>query len=144
LLRIVASTTGERAWAADFCICIGAAAALAMLHWVRPLGAPWFPSCPLHAIGILCPGCGTLRAIDSLLNGNLMQAIAYNVLFMGFMPWFMLWTGNLALTALVGRRIGLRRQPAFLGWAILAAVLVFFLLRNIPHETLAWLRPHQI
>lgn len=50
----------------------------------RPLwlaAAGYLPSCPWHAwTGWACPGCGTTRAIVSLLQGRVTAALAFNPL----------------------------------------------------------------
>lgn len=142
MLQISNSSRGERWLAALWCF--GVLMAAVVIRCVQPLGNTWFPSCPLHSLGILCPGCGTLRAFDSLLSGNMRQAMAYNALFIGFTPWFFVWGANQAMCAITGNRFAFARQPSSLGWLVLGVVLLFFLLRNIPLETLAWLRPHKV
>ncbi len=48
----------------------------------RPLqDRRWFPSCPLHALtGLLCPLCGSLRALHALLVGAPVVALFLNPL----------------------------------------------------------------
>lgn len=142
MFRIIDSSHSER-WFAGL-LCFSALIAVIVLRWVQPLDNAWFPSCPLHSLGVFCPGCGTLRAIDSLLKGNMRQAVAYNALFIGFTPWFLIWGTNQAVCAMTGKRLAFTRQPPCLGWLVLGLVLVFFLLRNIPLDALIWLQPHEI
>ena len=41
----------------------------------------WFPSCPFYALtGLLCPLCGSLRALHALLTGAPLTAFAFNPL----------------------------------------------------------------
>ena len=44
-------------------------------------GDIFFPKCPFFMLtGYQCPGCGSQRAIHSLLHGNVAEAIRYNAL----------------------------------------------------------------
>ena len=43
--------------------------------------------CPLYAVtGILCPGCGTFRAIGALVQAAVWQAVRYNALAVVLLP----------------------------------------------------------
>lgn len=54
----------------------------------NPLQSRFFPKCVFHSItGYDCPGCGTQRAIHSLLHGQLLNAIKYNLLFIVSLPY---------------------------------------------------------
>ena len=47
-----------------------------------------FPQCPFRQLtGLLCPGCGSQRAIHQLLNGHLLSAIRHNVFLVVTLPW---------------------------------------------------------
>ena len=55
-----------------------AASALAVFP---PTQYSFYPQCPIHRyFHILCPGCGTTRAIAALLHGNIAQALQLNAL----------------------------------------------------------------
>src|SRR5882724_10704095 len=46
-----------------------------------------FPGCIFYSLtGLYCPGCGSQRALSSLLHGGLLQAINYNILFIVCLP----------------------------------------------------------
>ncbi len=49
----------------------------------------WFPSCPFYALtGLLCPLCGSLRALHALLTGAPLTAFAFNpLLIAGLAAW---------------------------------------------------------
>lgn len=140
MFHIVHPKRGERLFSGLFCISVSIG--VTWLLWARPLSCAWFPSCPLHSIGIICPGCGSLRALDSLLAGHIRQALAFNILFVIFSPWLLFWLINHGMCAVAGKRIALVKQPSFLGWTILWMLLSYFLLRNMPFESFAWLKPH--
>ena len=97
------------------------------------------PPCLSHsATGWYCPGCGTGRALLALAHGELLTAIGHNPLAMLLLP-LLAWEG--IARALAPRRglSPLRAGKAPL--AVLAAVLCFWALRNLPFEPFAHLAP---
>lgn len=47
----------------------------------------WFPKCPfLMLTGWKCPGCGSQRAIHSLLHLDVLSALRYNFLLVASLP----------------------------------------------------------
>ena len=53
----------------------------------NPAESNWFPKCPfLQLTGLKCPGCGSQRAIHSLLNFKLLDAIKYNFMVIAAIP----------------------------------------------------------
>ena len=49
------------------------------LYLVDPSTSPLAPPCLFTAIfGVLCPGCGSLRALHALAHGDLKAALAFN------------------------------------------------------------------
>ncbi len=58
-----------------------AAAMVVLYAAVDPQSTPLFPRCAfLDSTGYPCPGCGSQRAIHSLLNLDLLTAFGYNPL----------------------------------------------------------------
>lgn len=56
-----------------------AVAALVILYIYNPENTVWMPHCPSHMLtGYDCPGCGTLRALHSLMHGDIAAAWHYN------------------------------------------------------------------
>src|SRR5215210_292225 len=50
----------------------------------------FFPRCTFFTItGFLCPGCGSQRAVSSLLHGGLLQALHFNVLVVASFPFIL-------------------------------------------------------
>ena len=101
----------------------------------------FYPVCFFHqTTGLLCPGCGALRAGHQLLHGHLAAAFHFNPMLIIVMP-FLVWLGaRYGLQKAKGQpaRVGLR--PVWL-WLVLAAVLVVSLLRNLPGAPFTLLRP---
>lgn len=56
-------------------------AGLIILWRFEPAGQFFYPRCWLHeTTGLLCPGCGTTRALHALLHGDLVAAVRLNAL----------------------------------------------------------------
>jgi hypothetical protein len=96
--------------------------------------------CPSAAMGVYCPGCGGLRAVNDLTHGDLAGAASSNLAFVVALPFILL---GLALWALGRWRGRPYRVPmsvitptAYLSLALLA---VFTVLRNLPVGS--WLAP---
>jgi hypothetical protein len=112
-----------------------------VLFCFDPAENSFYPVCAFHrATGLLCPGCGSLRAVHQLLRGHLEAAFRYNALLVSALPF----AGWLAL------RFGLakaRRQPRLPElrpvwlWTALVVVVLFGILRNLPFAQAAWLAP---
>ncbi len=92
-----------------------------------------YPVCPLHEMtGLLCPGCGTLRALHQLTHGNFAAAWGFNPLVVALLP-VAFWLGLRELIWLgTGRRLpGIVTRPIF-GWILIAVMIAFGVLRNVP------------
>ena len=110
---------------------IGAAWAL----WrTNPADVPWLPRCPSALLlGLQCPGCGSTRAVHHLLHLALAAAWRHNPA--------LLVLGLPALTLASGRHlcVALGRGT---GTALAILLVVYMLLRNIPHAAFdAWRPP---
>ncbi|MEY9843434.1 DUF2752 domain-containing protein [Streptacidiphilus sp. MAP5-3] len=118
----------------------GTAAATGYVAAVDPNQPGHYPVCPfLRLTGWWCPGCGGLRAVHALTRGDLAGALHDNALGVAFCAALL---GGLVLWA--SREVrGLARPQPRLGrtgtLALLAVVLVFTVLRNLP--TGAFLAP---
>lgn len=61
-----------------------------VLYLYRPESLP-IPRCPfLELTGWQCPGCGSLRGIHALLNGELLQSLQLNVMLIPGLIYFAL------------------------------------------------------
>ncbi len=107
-----------------------------------PAHASIFPHCPFHELtGLHCPGCGTLRALHQLLHGNLSAALGLNPLTVLCLPAI-----GYALLREVVRGISGHHLPGVVVraawiWALLVAIVLFWILRNVPYYPFSWLAP---
>ncbi|HEX5090371.1 MAG TPA: DUF2752 domain-containing protein [Nocardioides sp.] len=119
----------------------GLALATLALHLRDPHQDGSWGFCPLHAsTGLYCPGCGGLRAVNDLTNGEVGAALSSNLLVTLGIPVAVVllavwgldrWTGHSRLP--VGRRW---TQVAV---ALVGLFAVFTVVRNLPFG--AWLAP---
>ena len=96
--------------------------------------------CPSAALGVYCPGCGGLRAVNDLTHGDLAGAASSNLAFVVALPFIVV---GLALWA-IGRWRGrpLRVPMSVItpvAYVSLALLTVFTVLRNLPAGS--WLAP---
>lgn len=115
--------------------------AVVVLFAFEPSHSGFYPICYFHrTTGLLCPGCGSLRALHQLLHGHVAAALHDNALLMLSLPWF----GWLAFRALLGK---IRNQPVPLHvppvwlWLAFGVLVVFGVLRNLPFAHRLWLAP---
>ena len=136
--------SGSRTGAAPLVPVASATAAavlgVATLAAVDPNRPGHFPGCPFLLIsGFYCPGCGSLRAVHDLAHADLAGALARNPLAVAFVP-FLLYALGLAWARALGRTDrSLTEIPAPVVWGLLAVVLGYGVLRNLPGWT--WLSP---
>ncbi|MCB0976961.1 MAG: DUF2752 domain-containing protein [Acidimicrobiales bacterium] len=95
------------------------------------------PLCPLKAVtGLDCPFCGSLRAVQDLVHGDLAGAADHNVLFVASLPFLAIaW-----VSWLVRSSSGDDQRPVAPRWLLptfLVAATAFAVLRNLPSMT--WL-----
>src|SRR5512139_1442187 len=70
-------------------IVLAAGAGLLLYFFVEPKNGN-LPKCFFHELtGLYCPGCGGQRSLHALLNGHLLTAIDYNLLFILLLPFIL-------------------------------------------------------
>ena len=109
----------------------GVVGALFVLFALDPADGGPFPPCPWRALtGLLCPGCGALRATHALLHGHIAEAWRLNPLWLLVAPLLgaaFLWASLRAW----GVPLPAARVPAGALWGMLLAVIAFGVLRNL-------------
>lgn len=134
----VAPARRQRMVAPVVAVGVVAAAAVA-LHLRDPHESGAWGYCPSAAMGISCPGCGTLRAVNDLTHGDLAAAASSNLLFVVALPFVLLGLGLWAVDRWRGTTRTVPR--AWRRPLVVAAVVVlvaFTVLRNLPGS---WLAP---
>jgi len=122
--------------------CIAAAVAMVMLSVFDPATSGIFPPCPVRYLtGWYCPGCGSLRAIHQLLQGNLRAGWAMNPLTVVLLPFVAYGLVSSALLEL--RAQGLPQPFLRAVWirALCAAIILFGIVRNLSMHPFDWLAP---
>jgi len=120
--------TSQSSLAAAFAV--AGMVALGVLFFFDPANSQLFPPCPIHwCTGLYCPGCGSLRAMHLLLQGNLMGALEMNPLMVISLP-------IMALLVIRPRWAYFKGLP----WTAFIVLIVYGIFRNIqlwPFELLA-------
>lgn len=116
---------------------LAALAATAVVWRVDPnLGG--YPPCPLKVLtGLDCPGCGGLRCVHALAQGDIATAVDQNLFAVILLPLVAVWLGITIL-----RRVRGSADPVTLGlgpigikvlwFTVIGFALVFTIVRNIP------------
>jgi hypothetical protein len=118
---------------------------LVLLSSVHPDEAEFYPKCIFYLVtGLHCPGCGTARALYSLLNGQFAQAAAYNILLIVILPFLIYWAARKAYFLWHGRPATSRPMPTWAARGIAIVFVAYWVFRNIPIEPFSLLAPHQL
>lgn len=100
-----------------------------------------YPTCPFRAMtGMACPGCGSLRATNRLLHGDVGAAFGLNALYVLMLP-ILLYTFAGMAAEVIGRPMPRLRWPSWAGYALIGVIGLFWVLRNIPVAPFTALAP---
>jgi len=114
------------------------------LYVFNPAGSGIYPICPFHALtGLHCPGCGTGRAMHQLLHGNLGAAMRLNPLAVIMLPPLVYGMLSIGLQTVGRKPLPSVFIPVFWIWMLLAVILLFWVLRNVPYYPFSLLAPHE-
>ncbi len=129
-------------WVAPAGVAVGAAALAVSFALRDPFNPGAWPSCPFHAAtGLWCPLCGSSRALYALCRGHVALMATNNPL----LPlWLLLagwgWLWWLSELSLIPARIPAPTSTRWLRLGLVAAVVGFWVARNLPG--LSGLAPH--
>lgn len=99
----------------------------------EPGRSGFFPECPFRALtGIICPGCGSTRALHHLLHGNVETALLLNPLMFLLLPVLLYTLVRHTKAAVTGEVLRGNRVPAHYIWALFGVILFFWIVRNVP------------
>nr|WP_227998115.1 DUF2752 domain-containing protein [Nocardia australiensis] len=117
----------------------GVAAAL-LLHFRDPHVEGSYGICPVYGLtGFYCPGCGGMRAIHNLTDGQVVDSLHSNVLAVPLVLGFVLLVTDWTVRAWRGQRMRLPSISRTTMWTLLALFAVYSVVRNTPWGT--WLTP---
>ena len=103
-----------------------------VIYAVDPLQSRLCPSCLFHELtGLWCPGCGSTRALYQLLHGNFLTAFRLNPLVITLLP----------LACYLALRHGAVVLKPIWIWTLLAVVVAFGVVRNLPSYPFTLLAP---
>jgi Protein of unknown function (DUF2752) len=120
---------------------LGAGAVL-VLFLYNPAKFGFYPECYLYrTTGLLCPGCGSLRALYQLLHGHLLRALHDNILLVFSLPLLIWGTARYLLARLRNLPVPFRVRP-WLVWCAVAVMVAFGIVRNLPVGRALGLAPY--
>jgi hypothetical protein len=104
----------------------------------------FFPKCPFYVLtGLYCPGCGSQRAISSLLHGEILPAIHFNLLLVTCLP-LLFYSAVISVANYFNKRQIIKLifySPLFVK-TFLVVVVCFAIVRNIPVAPFTLIAPH--
>src|SRR5688572_19781218 len=113
----------------------GTVATAGWLYFFAPTEHAFYPRCVFHTLtGLACPGCGSLRAVHSLLHREVVTAFRFNPLLLTVLP-------VAAIASVVRRFLGLKPANPFWIWLLLAVIVGFSILRNLPVSPFNYFKP---
>lgn len=110
--------------------------------YINPSTFAYTPKCPFYSLtGLHCPGCGSQRAIHEMLHGNIWGGLQHNflILFAVFIISYKFYVSSISSNKKHPKTNLLQHNAA--PWLILALVIGFWVLRNLPLEPFQILAP---
>jgi hypothetical protein len=97
-----------------------------------PETSAFYPVCPIFRLtGLLCPGCGSTRALAALLHGQVREAIHWNALFVLLLPLGLAYLAVVMWRLMVGNPDRWPRMPEVAVKLLCGLALGFAALRNV-------------
>lgn len=131
---------GWRGAALPLLVAGAGAAAVAVVHFRDPHIEGSYGMCPVYLMfGVYCPGCGGMRAVHNLTDGQLLDSLHSNLLALPLLVAFTLWVGDWVIRAWRGESMRLPGIGSITMWASFAFLAGYTVLRNTPWGS--WLTP---
>ena len=119
-------------WIVSTIVGLTVAVTVSVLYWFDPNRYSFYPTCLFHRVtGLLCPGCGALRAMHQLLHGHVLAAFQYNPVLVTGLPLLAIFAGSTLIATLRDKRVTLRVSRKWL-LLIVAVGMAISIWRNIP------------
>jgi hypothetical protein len=113
---------------------------LALLHFRDPHVEGSYGLCPVYALfGVYCPGCGGMRAMHNLTDGDILDSLHSNLLALPLTIAFAVFVIDWIVRARRGRRWRVPGLSAVTVWSFFGLLAFYTVLRNTPWGT--WLTP---
>ena len=114
-----------------------------LFYFLNPVEHSIFPKCTFHSLtGYHCPGCGSQRAIHSLLHLNFKEVAGNNFLFLPatllIIYHYLHPVYNRKFKAKLPNLFYMKNTP----WVIFGIVVLFWILRNLPVFPFSVLAPN--
>jgi hypothetical protein len=104
---------------------------LAIVYQFPPAEYSFYPRCPIYlATHWLCPGCGSTRALHSLLHLDIQSALRYNALFTLLFPIACLWIVFIVYRTMRYDQFPNLAFPRSLAVCLIVTVVLFTIARN--------------
>ena len=104
---------------------------LALVYRFPPTEYSFYPRCPIYlTTHWLCPGCGSTRALHSLLHFDIQAALHYNALFTLLFPFACLWLGFICYRTMRYDQFPKLAFPRSVAACLIVTVLLFTVARN--------------
>lgn len=121
-------------------VAAGIGVATLALHLRDPHDQGSWGLCPTAAMGFWCPGCGGLRAVNDLSNGQIVDAASSNLLFVASIPLMLYAFSRWAWGRWTGRPWDpSERTVSRFAIGMLVVMAIFTVLRNTTAGS--WLAP---
>ncbi|WP_036527322.1 DUF2752 domain-containing protein [Nocardia sp. CNY236] len=111
-----------------------------LLHVRDPHVEGSYGVCPLYALtGWYCPGCGGMRAVHHLTDGQIGDAVQSNLLAIPLVLALVIWVTDWTIRGWRGRSMRLPSMSPTTIWMFFVAMAIYTGVRNTPWGT--WLIP---
>ncbi|WP_040773185.1 DUF2752 domain-containing protein [Nocardia pneumoniae] len=108
-----------------------------LLHLRDPHVEGSYGTCPVYALtGWYCPGCGGMRAVHNLTDGQILDALHSNLLALPLVLAFAVWVTDWTIQAWRGRPMRLPSISRTTMWIFFGLLAVYTVLRNTPWGTM--------